>query len=111
MDAGALLPLLLGGVALFAVSAVFRRRLLARARDAAWRAEPGRSPENPLRIETFGEIDAAMAALRCPCGGTVVPLSEASLARPEGTIRVAHGECLRCESDLHLYFDLEALRH
>jgi hypothetical protein len=87
-------------------------RLLARRRSAASReralaSTPGMSPENPLRIGSFTEIDDAVDTLRCPCGGLLERIGEGG--RPG--MRVVRCACVICEEDVDLFFDLATLRH
>lgn len=87
------------------------RRFARKAREQAWTKTPGRAPENPWHVERYDEIDQKLHGVRCHCGGTLVPLSEGSVVGPDGTLRVAHAECLRCETDHYLYFDVSEVRH
>ncbi len=108
------LPVVPGLLVLSAVAAggfLLGRRFARKAREKAWEDAPGRSPENPVHVTRFDEIDQVLHGVRCHCGGTLVPLSEGSVVGPDGTLRVAHAECLRCEADLHLYFDVTEVRH
>lgn len=106
-----LIPGLFGLTALLAGGVMLGRRLSRKAREKAWRAAPGRTPDNPFAVTQFDELDDMVHGTRCWCGGLLVPLSEGSVAGPEGTIRVAHAECVRCEADHHLYFDVSQIRH
>lgn len=90
---------------------ILGKKYTKRARERAWKASPGRTPENPVHVTGFDEIDQVLHGVRCHCGGTLVPLSEGSIVGPDGTLRVAHAECLRCEADHHLYFDVSEVRH
>lgn len=96
--------LLAGGVLL-------GRRLARSARERAWKRSPGRAPQNPWHVSRFDEIEDVLHGVRCHCGGTLVPLSEGSIVGADGTLRVAHAECLRCEADHYLYFDVSEVRH
>lgn len=106
-----LIPALFAGAALVTGGVLLGRRLSKRAREKAWKKAPGRSPERPVYIERFDELDETLRQTRCWCGGHLVHLSEGAVQGPSGTVRVAHAECVRCEADHHLYFDVTGIRH
>lgn len=103
--------LLFGGAVILAVAVVAARSLKARRARRAHRDElarrPGYSPDRPLRIGSFDEIDDAIATWRCPCGGLLDRIGEGS--RPG--MRVVRCACVICEEDVDLFFDLSELRH
>jgi len=69
---------LLAAVALVAASAwVGRKVTRSRRRKAAGRL-PGASLENPFEVSSFTEIDRALRARRCWCGGGLVLEGEGS---------------------------------
>ncbi|RMG15697.1 MAG: hypothetical protein D6729_12215 [Deltaproteobacteria bacterium] len=102
---------LLGGAALVAGGVVLGRSLARRARERAWRRAPGRSPRNPVRVRCFDEIDAAVDAARCWCGGRLRLRAEAGRQGPAGAVRVARAECRACGVVHFLFFDLSEVRH
>jgi hypothetical protein len=103
---------LLIAVALLAALAFTGWRALASRRSAAGHRralelQPGMSPDNPLKIASFTELDDAVDTLRCPCGGLLDRIGEGS--RPG--LRVVRCACVVCEEDVDLFFDLSQLRH
>jgi hypothetical protein len=99
-------------VAVLAALGVFAARALGRRSEARRRAaeiaeRPGLSPEHPLRIRDFNEMDDAVDEMRCPCGGLLERIGEGS--RPG--MRVVRCVCVVCEEDVDLFFDLSQLRH
>lgn len=84
-----------------------KKRTARRQRDKALSARPGFSPEHPMRIASFREIDDAVDTLRCPCGGLLDRIGEGG--RPG--LRVVRCCCVVCEEDVDLFFDLSELRH
>ncbi|MBI5545997.1 MAG: hypothetical protein HY901_19065 [Deltaproteobacteria bacterium] len=103
---------LLFTLALLAALGVFaaRRILQGRAKRKRKRTiadRPGYSPDKPVKISGFDEIDDAIAMWRCPCGGLLDRIGEGS--RPG--MRVVRCVCVVCEEDVDLFFDLSELRH
>ena len=97
---------LLGVAALIAAVAVGARVLRRRARE--W-SRPGRDPDRPIAIADYGEMDLAVAAQTCPCGGRYTVRGEGPGSTPGR--RVAHLECRRCEREAWMYFDVSQVRH
>lgn len=79
------------------VAAVKTRRSRARRAAAA-----GASADNPIVLRSATQLNEALAAVRCPCGGTVRALGETSRLG----LRVARGRCVECEEDVDVYFVL-----
>jgi hypothetical protein len=103
---------LLIAVALLAALAFTGWRAFAARRSAkrhahALEQQPGMSPDNPLTIASFTEMDEAVDTFRCPCGGLLDRIGEGS--RPG--LRVVRCACVICEEDVDLFFDLSQLRH
>ncbi len=94
-----------------AMTAMGTRSLRRKTRLAAVRRAVGRSPERPLPIRSFHELDAAVDAARCACGGELDRIGEGSRTTPTGSLRVVRCECLACEEGIDLFFDLAELRH
>ncbi|MBE2251977.1 MAG: hypothetical protein IAE78_20750 [Myxococcus sp.] len=92
-------------LALLVALAVWTGRKLKRfvaSRSAArhWRSTPGSSADNPIVLRSGKQMDQAIAAVRCQCGGRVLSLGET----PRLGLRVARGRCVECERDVDLYF-------
>lgn len=102
---------LLAAVALIAATAwVGRKVVRSRRRQAAGRL-PGASPANPLEVSSFAEIDQALAARRCWCGGKLLLEGEGSRQERGRRYRIARLGCLRCDEDTRLYFDVTRVYH
>ena len=97
---------LVAALAAVGLRALSRRRR-ARGEERTLAATPGATPENPLRIRSFHELDDAVDELRCPCGGPLERIGEGG--RPG--LRVVRTACTICERDVDLFFDLSELRH
>lgn len=97
---------LLGLTALIAAVAVGLRRWRRHVRA---RAQPGRDAAHPIAIRDYGEMDFAVAAQVCPCGGRYALRGEGPGATPQ--LRVTHLECRRCERDAWVYFDVSQVLH
>lgn len=97
---------LLGIAALVAAIAVGLRLW---RRRAAERAQPGRSPDRPIPIRDYGEMDIAIRLQTCPCGGHYALRGEGPGAAPQ--LRIAHLECRRCEREAAVYFDVSQVLH
>jgi len=86
---------------------VMRRGPDKRRRAQFLSEQAGYSPDKPVRIASFTEIDDAIGTWRCPCGGLLDRIGEG--ARPG--MRVVRCMCVVCEEDVDLFFDLSELRH
>jgi hypothetical protein len=95
-------------LALGATALRLRRRRRIRAMAAAL---PGAEPANAIRVNDFGEIDAALRARRCICGGFLSSLGERSQRDDGRVLRVVRAECGRCEDVQTVYFDTSTLLH
>jgi len=60
---------------------------------------------------TASEIDAALRARRCICGGFLSSLGERSARDGDRVLRVVRAECGRCENEQTVYFDTSVLVH
>jgi hypothetical protein len=79
------------------------KRRWAKARSARARAQtPGFSADNPIVLRSSGQLDEALAAARCECGGRLKSLGETTRLG----LRVARGRCVECDEDVDLYFVL-----
>ncbi len=106
------IPLVPGLLALGAVvtgAALLGRRLARKLRRETWEARPGRSPERPLRVTDFDEVDEVIGGTRCWCGGRLK--TEGAELESDGTVRVARSICSECQTEHDLYFDLREVRH
>lgn len=97
---------LLGVAALLAAVVVGMRLWRRRVAESA---QPGRSPDRPIAIRDFGEIDVAVRLQTCPCGGRYVLRGEGPGAASQ--LRIAHLECRRCEREAAVYFDVSQVLH
>ena len=102
----ALTTALLLALAATALRVLGRRRIRAAAATL-----PGARAENAIRVGDFGEIDAALRARRCVCGGFLTSLGERSVRDGDRLLRVVRAECGRCENEQTVYFDTSMLLH
>lgn len=72
---------------------------------------PGGSRTSALAIDDFADIDAHLAARRCPCGGTLASLGERSEPDGQRVLRVARVECRLCEERGEVWFDASRAYH
>jgi hypothetical protein len=87
-------------------------RMLRRHRIRAVAATlPGARPDTAIRVRDFTEIDAALRARRCICGGFLSSLGERSARDGDRVLRVVRAECGRCENEQTVYFDTSVLVH
>jgi hypothetical protein len=102
----ALTTALLIALAATALRVLRRRRIRAVAATL-----PGARPENAIPIGDFSEINDALRARRCICGGILANLGEASVRDDGRVLRVVRAECGRCEKEQRVYFDTSTLLH
>ena len=93
------------------IAVLLARRWRRRRQRQAVLDLPGRRPHNALRVSRFDAIDAAVSAARCQCGGRLSTLSEGSRPTDTGSVRVVHCECLLCEEEADLFFELFEVLH
>lgn len=93
------------------IAILLGRRWRRRRQRQAVLDQPGRRPKSALRVSRFDEIDAAVSAARCYCGGRLSTLSEGSRPTDTGSVRVVHCECLLCEEEVDLFFELFDVLH
>lgn len=94
-------------LALLVALAVWGARLVKRtwSRRSARKARaatPGSSADNPIVLRRAGQLEEAIAAATCECGGRVKSLGETTRLG----LRVARGRCVECDADVDLYFVL-----
>lgn len=99
---------LLGLSALVAAIVVGVRKLRGRLHE---RAQPGASPDTAIAIHDYAEIDLALRARSCRCGGRFVSCGEGPVRDGGRSLRVANLECRDCGRERRVYFDLSAIRH
>lgn len=93
-------------VALAVWAARGAKRRWAKSRSARARATtPGFTADNPIVLRSASQLNEAVAAARCECGGRVQALGETTRLG----LRVARGRCVECEEDVDLYFVLPHL--
>ena len=98
-------------VLVIAVMAVGRRRLhRARLRRAA-ATRAGASPELAIAIRSFDEIDDALAARWCHCGGYLERTGEGTRDVAGRRYRIVRQACQECEEVAEVFFDTTELVH
>lgn len=98
-----MIALLLGLAVLAAVLAVGVRRW---ERTRAARRRPGATIHCPVLVSRFDEIDAALYARTCACGGGLVLAGETSRVLGDRRFRVVRLVCGACDRDELMYFDV-----
>jgi hypothetical protein len=101
------ITIVLGIAALVALVVVAWRAL---QQHLAERARPGASPDGAIPVRDFGDIDFIIHQQNCSCGGRLSLRGEGPISGDRPT-RVATLECLQCERERRIYFDLSELRH
>ena len=89
------LPLALAVIA--AVAAVATRRLSLATRRRRVREGPGSSPDRSIAVRSFEDMDAALDARTCPCGGRYARTGEGTRDAAGRRYRVARLVCETCE--------------
>jgi hypothetical protein len=85
------------------LTGALRRREVARVR----RQTPGYTPDLPVQLASFKDLDAVVARARCACGGAVAVLGETS----RHGLRVVRCRCVECEENVDLFVELPRLLH
>jgi hypothetical protein len=67
---------------------------------------PGATIHRAVTVSSFDEIDAAVQATECWCGGFFFPSGETSRTFGDRRFRVVRMVCNRCERDQFMYFDV-----
>lgn len=99
-------------LALLAALVASARRIQKRRRIAVVASSlPGASPESAIVLDDLGELNAALRARRCICGGFLQSLGERSEPLDARILRVVRAECGRCEKVQTVYFDTATLLH
>ena len=99
-------------LALLVALAASARRLLRRRRIATVAESlPGAVPELAIVVADLAEIDTALRARRCICGGFLSSLGERSERDGDRVLRVVRAECGRCERVQTVYFDPSTVLH
>lgn len=74
--------------------------------------QPARSPEQPLAVQRFDEMDSTVARARCPvCGHRLQVIAEGARSSAAGASRVVHTQCTQCEEAQDFFFDTSQLLH
>jgi len=100
--------LLLGIVVLAALIAVAVRRA---QRTRATRRQPGATIHRPVAVSRFDEIDSAVRARGCWCGGAFVAVGETSRTAGVRRFRIVRLVCNQCEREELMYFDVTEVFH
>jgi hypothetical protein len=103
--------LLLALTAVVAVAAVGIRRVRLARRWRSTREGPGSSPERSIPVRSWSEIDAALGARACPCGGRYELTGEGTRETGGHRYRVARLVCQACEIGQEVFFDTTELLH
>ncbi len=99
-------------LALLLALGAMARRIVARRRIAAVASTlPGAEADNAIVLDDVGELDTALRARRCICGGFLDNLGERSEKRADRMLRVVRAECRRCEREQLVYFDTGTVLH
>jgi hypothetical protein len=93
----------MGAVGARWVAAAWRRRGVALER----RATPGYTPDLPVQLASFKDLDAVVARARCACGGRVAPVGETS----RHGLRVVRCRCVECDEAVDLFVELPRMMH
>jgi hypothetical protein len=91
-----------------AVVAVGMKKARERRIDRAAAQRRGATPETAMRVGNFRDMDEFVHRFRCDCGGSTVLLGEATTVRLGREFRRLRVECLRCEREHDVWFDLDA---
>ena len=103
--------LLLALAVIAAVGAVATRRLALASRRRRVREGPGLSPDRSIPVRSFEDMDAALDARTCPCGGRYVRSGEGTRVAGGRRYRVARLVCQACEDGQEVFFDTSRLLH
>lgn len=87
------------------------RGLTARAERRRLHRGPGTSPEHAIPVQSFQDIDLAIAGRQCSCGTALRLTGEGPRQDGERRLRVARLVCDECDEAFTLYFDLTEIRH
>jgi hypothetical protein len=85
------------------LAAAWRRRGVARERQST----PGYTPDLPVQLASFKDLDAVVARARCVCGGRVVSMGETS----RHGLRVVRCRCVECDEAVDLFVELPRMLH
>lgn len=72
---------------------------------------PGSRKDNAIVVDSFEDIEVAVAARRCLCCGRYQNKGESSAVHDGKRLRVVRLECTFCEERIRLYFDVTSLFH
>jgi len=94
-----------------AVVSVGLRRLRRRRLRRAAADRLGGSPERPIYIRPYGEMDDHLASRWCACGGYLERTGEGSRTSGGRRFRVARLRCQECEEPDEAFFDTTDVLH
>jgi len=103
--------LLLALAVIAAVVAVATRRLALASRRRGVREGPGSSTDRSIPVRSFAEMDVALDARTCPCGGRYARSGEGTREAAGRRYRVARLVCDACEGGQEVFFDTTDLLH
>jgi hypothetical protein len=95
--------LLIGMAVLAAVLAVAWRNLQRVRRE---RSRPGATAGNAITVRRFDEIDASVSGRRCRCGGKLRLSGESSSESGGRRLRLVRLQCLECDRNHTVHFDV-----
>ena len=70
---------------------------------------PGGSLATALAVESFEDIDDHLRRRECPCGGLYEVRGEGARVEGDARLRLVRVECMRCERNFAIYFDVTRL--
>ena len=106
-----MLGLLIGLAVVAAVVAVAGRRLHRLRLDRAARTRAGASPDHPLYIRSYAEMDEHLGRRWCRCGGYLERTGEGSRQVGDRRFRIVRLVCQECEAVEEVFFDTTDVVH
>ena len=106
-----MISLLLALAVIAAGVALATRRLSLAARRRLVREGPGSSPDRSIQVRSFAEMDTALDARACPCGGRYDRTGEGTRQSAGRRYRVARLVCRACEAGQEVFFDTTDVLH
>lgn len=102
------LPLLALVVTIAVIATWLRKARRSRERRALGEL-PGGSPERPVAIRSFAEMDQEIDRRHCPCGARFALAGEGSREIGDRRFRVAQLRCPACEEETFVFFETTGL--
>jgi hypothetical protein len=103
--------LLLTFALLLALAAMGARRVRRARRRRAAETGLGASLTSAIAIRSYAEMDVAVRARACHCGGHLELAGEGTRETGGRRYRVARLRCESCETDRQLFFDTTDVLH